>query len=284
MTDFIDLYELLGVPYDAAPVDIRRAYRTKSLKCHPDKVGTDNPELVNEFLELGKAYDTLTDDDKKRLYDAQLHQRLANKKKLQQLDAQQRRLRDELLARENANEQQMEEKVSLQKEREEIDRLRELGMQKLREKEAARNKESVLKRVDVENDQDKTLKLRWKRREGYKQWTDQTLSQLLSAFGKTSFVVVKTSDSNKASAVVQFESISGAAATADAKRVKHELLKGIDVEWVSTSSLEREPARVEEWRRLKNAKITLSYPKSALSDDEYEKVTLAKMRAMKMGA
>jgi len=284
MTDFQDLYELLGIAYDAAPVDIRRAYRSKSLKCHPDKVGTENLELVNQFLELGKAYDTLTDHDKKRAYDAQLHTKLAQKKKLQQLDAQQRRLRDDLQAREVANELKMEEKASLQREKEEIERLRELGMQKLREKEAERRKVPE-ERQQAVMDVDKTLKLRWKRKEGYKQWTNDTLSQLLSSFGAVSHVVIKSSpESSRASAVVQFESIAGAAATADAKRAKHELLKGIDVEWVSTASLEHAPTRVEEWKKLKNAKIILAYPKTALDDDDYESVTLAKMHAMKTGA
>jgi DnaJ-class molecular chaperone len=48
--------EVLGVPEDAGPEEIRAAYRTKILRCHPDKEGKD----ATEFMEVKEAYNLLT--------------------------------------------------------------------------------------------------------------------------------------------------------------------------------------------------------------------------------
>ncbi len=45
-----DLYALLGIEVTATTRDIEKAYRIKSLKCHPDKVGPDNPEAGTPYL------------------------------------------------------------------------------------------------------------------------------------------------------------------------------------------------------------------------------------------
>ena len=48
-------YALLGVPKDAPPEVLKKAYRRKCLACHPDKKG--NPRA---FIELKEAYDFLS--------------------------------------------------------------------------------------------------------------------------------------------------------------------------------------------------------------------------------
>lgn len=62
MTD--DLYDTLGVPPDATPEDIKAAYRAEAKKHHPDAGGD-----AERFGELQKAYDVLSDEDKRRRYD-----------------------------------------------------------------------------------------------------------------------------------------------------------------------------------------------------------------------
>lgn len=57
-------YELLGVSKDASESQIKKAYRMRALKEHPDKGG--DPE---KFKELTRAYEVLSDPDKRRLYD-----------------------------------------------------------------------------------------------------------------------------------------------------------------------------------------------------------------------
>lgn len=59
-----DLYELLGVARDAAPSDIRKAYREMSKKAHPDGGGS-----AEQFALVKTAVDVLTDDERRASYD-----------------------------------------------------------------------------------------------------------------------------------------------------------------------------------------------------------------------
>ncbi|EIN07597.1 hypothetical protein PUNSTDRAFT_103633 [Punctularia strigosozonata HHB-11173 SS5] len=58
-------YDLLEVPEDASEADLKKAYRKKALRLHPDKGG--DPEL---FKEVTHAYEVLSDPQKRALYDA----------------------------------------------------------------------------------------------------------------------------------------------------------------------------------------------------------------------
>lgn len=64
-----DYYSIIGVEPDADSEEIRRAYREKVRKCHPDACCEEDPE---KFLELQEAYETLNDSIKRREYDVRL--------------------------------------------------------------------------------------------------------------------------------------------------------------------------------------------------------------------
>eukprot|EP00292_Cryptomonas_paramecium_P024352 CAMPEP_0113709796 /NCGR_PEP_ID=MMETSP0038_2-20120614/29782_1 /TAXON_ID=2898 /ORGANISM="Cryptomonas paramecium" /LENGTH=143 /DNA_ID=CAMNT_0000635745 /DNA_START=8 /DNA_END=437 /DNA_ORIENTATION=- /assembly_acc=CAM_ASM_000170 len=56
----ISAHQRLGIDADAAPEDLRKAYRKKSLELHPDKHPPERKAwAAREFVELGKAYELL---------------------------------------------------------------------------------------------------------------------------------------------------------------------------------------------------------------------------------
>jgi molecular chaperone DnaJ len=62
-----DYYEVLGVPRDASPEQIKKAYRRLAMKYHPDVA--DTPDAADKFKEIGEAYEVLHDPNKRSMYD-----------------------------------------------------------------------------------------------------------------------------------------------------------------------------------------------------------------------
>ncbi|GGD36973.1 chaperone protein DnaJ [Malaciobacter pacificus] len=64
----IDYYELLEVSKDADKSTIKKAYRKMAMKYHPDK-NPDDSEAEERFKAVNEAYQVLSDEEKKSIYD-----------------------------------------------------------------------------------------------------------------------------------------------------------------------------------------------------------------------
>jgi len=65
-----NFYDVLGLPKSATTSEIKRAYYKLALKYHPDRVQEENKEKAKaNFQALGRIYETLSDPDKRKVYD-----------------------------------------------------------------------------------------------------------------------------------------------------------------------------------------------------------------------
>src|SRR6185295_8713701 len=64
---FKDYYAILGVERGASEEDIKKAYRRLARKYHPDV--SKEPQAEARFKEMGEAYATLKDPEKRAAYD-----------------------------------------------------------------------------------------------------------------------------------------------------------------------------------------------------------------------
>lgn len=63
-----DPYSILGVPRTASEKDIKSAYRTLAKELHPDR-NAGKPNAAERFAEVTRAYDLLSDKDKRARFD-----------------------------------------------------------------------------------------------------------------------------------------------------------------------------------------------------------------------
>jgi len=63
-----DFYDLLGITRDASLDEIKKSYRKLAKQYHPD-LNPNDKEAENKFKEIQEAYETLSDDEKRKMYD-----------------------------------------------------------------------------------------------------------------------------------------------------------------------------------------------------------------------
>lgn len=71
-----DYYDVLGLPRNADPTEIKRAYRALALRYHPDQ-NRDDKQAEEKFKEVSEAYTVLSDPEKRARYDRLGHMGLS---------------------------------------------------------------------------------------------------------------------------------------------------------------------------------------------------------------
>ncbi|KAF8095522.1 hypothetical protein N665_0330s0004 [Sinapis alba] len=73
------LYEILEVPHGATRQDIKSSYRRLARICHPDVAAADrtnsSSSSADEFMKIHAAYCTLSDPEKRSVYDRRMLRR-----------------------------------------------------------------------------------------------------------------------------------------------------------------------------------------------------------------
>ena len=63
-----DYYKVLEITKSASQEEIKKAYRKKALQYHPDK-NPGNADAEKRFKEISEAYEVLSDEKKRQIYD-----------------------------------------------------------------------------------------------------------------------------------------------------------------------------------------------------------------------
>lgn len=63
-----DFYKILNIKKSATTNEVKKAYRKLAKELHPDK-NKDDPNASEKFNDLSSAYEVLSDDAKRKLYD-----------------------------------------------------------------------------------------------------------------------------------------------------------------------------------------------------------------------
>ena len=207
----MDLYLLLEVEADADENTIKKAYRKKALKCHPDK-NPDNPKAAELFHQLSEALSVLTDDEARKAYDNVLKAKKANELRNRKLDAKRKKMKDELEAREKAAfEEKADDVLAGEKLKTEIERLQKEGQRQLEEEQERLRQmlnEEKVSMMSKAAESSKKLKVRWKG----SHYDEDRLRQLFCKYGDVGDVVVLENKKEKGKFSALIEMMNGSAA------------------------------------------------------------------------
>ncbi|XP_023949304.1 dnaJ homolog subfamily C member 17 [Bicyclus anynana] len=259
----LDLYVILDIEITATEAEIKKAYRKKALKCHPDK-NPDDPKAAETFHQLSHALEILTDSVARAAYDKVLRAKAAAKLRHKELDSKRQKLKEDLERREREAGSKMTLTVE-QKLAAEIERLQREGSRILLE-EQQRVKEELQRNDLNEPVWDSSLnriKISWKADKNDEQnggYDETNLRRFFKKYGDIVAIII--SPKKKGSALVEF-------ATKEASEMAMELEKGLPenplkLKWVNNRPILSKRDRPETG--------------SVVTDRDYESIVLTKLR------
>merc|ERR1712037_81542 len=295
----LDLYLLLDLETDATEKEIKKAYRKKALKCHPDK-NPDNPKAAEEFHRLSDAYEVLSDDAVRKAYDTVLKARKAGEIRRRQLDSKRRKLRDELEAREKRAKDDLDSreaelnqntKAKSDEERlaEEIERLRRRGNAMLEEeqerirdeieKEKKSRKDTFLSSLGPGSTQPSggtKLKVRWKN-ESDGRYGAESLRKIFSKYGDVAEVVVMDGCGGKKGSGLVEMCTPFAADMASKIEIGFEECP-LKVKLLGEENSTKKPQRQEELLPSSSSASSSAFDNGVSRETDFESLVMRKMR------
>lgn len=139
-----EAYSILSLPLTASTAEIRKSYRSLSLKLHPDKARDVAPEIASSrFDRLQKAYEKLSDPVVREEMVRKAEEETKRKEKVDRFEKERKKMSDDLVMRERVEEEKRRERKRKERERhEEIQILKERG-RKLKEQTMAQMAEKT---------------------------------------------------------------------------------------------------------------------------------------------
>lgn len=107
----MDLYKLLECEETCSEEQLKKAYRKRALEVHPDKNPDKKEEAEKAFIQLGKAFEILTDKSARSAYDAARRAKREKAARDSQMDAKRREMKEKLESREKAARERAEQQA-----------------------------------------------------------------------------------------------------------------------------------------------------------------------------
>jgi DnaJ homolog subfamily C member 17 len=306
-----DIYAFLDLTPAANATQIRKAYRLKSLLYHPDK--NPSPSAAKNFHYLNLAVEILESPTARVGYDQVRKARAAKAERTAKYDTERRRLQRELEGREReAKRRRMENlqgmngmngeegeggseslESAVEKLRKESERLKRERDRRMREALEREKEEEVQERETDESQ--RTVKVRFQKGVDRKTLSTERLEDILSKYGGVENVLLGKS------ALVIFETITGAKAAVQSKHGESPLIKEISMAESKESksdnpesipSTEKENPAVNTFEESKSAGIhsgsatkppRFSFKPTVITPSDgadYESITLLRMRKL----
>jgi DnaJ homolog subfamily C member 17 len=276
-SEFIDYYQVLGLPYTAKHADIRKAWRAAAKLLHPDK-NPDNPNAAVQFGHAKHAYQVLTHEQKKQDFDAQLRVRRNRELRRAQENAEQTRMREQLVQRERAaQEHKLHERrksaadLVRRQNQDTLERLRQQSTNsnihsthKYQRTQSGSGSESQTTRrhqsAPATDMKSTTIKVKWGKRHAYNL---TELKQVFGAFGPVEAAI--SVQGKKRSAFVMFDSRRAVLAAVAAKdHLRDRDIKNISLLQTETdtavpaSQLQKQTHHHEEYKHAHDPKVNVA--------------------------